>query len=506
MDLTTVILFLVLYYLRPQEWSGTFSTIHFVQIVMLTSLGTLFFRAQSLRLADLFRTPHDWAVFAFWAWMVAASPTPYDTFRECANLYIFYIVIVQTLQSVRRMKIFVGWWTFLIVSVALLALASEWGFDPLESLDITNSSMKGRLMLNLSIFNNPNGLGHSVVPAIPMLYFYMVWRRPVVWRVAGLALLAIPLYCIYLTVSKGAFLCAGITLTATMAFGRPKSVQVLIVAGALLFGVGALFALPRMNELNKSKSDEAIQGRVAAFKHGYELMQSLTKGVGKGNWGLENFMTDWVPVLVPPRVGPDRGKAHYILRPIHYNKAPHSSYVCTGAELGKPGLFLFVAVLYCCLRTTITTKTATDDEERIRRMLFVLVISYIVSSWMVDFEYRPTFFMFTAAIAALHRHLMGLATAPESPEEQPSVEPPIPVWLTPQVLPQPALAGLAHSNLLLADDPHPAPADDGLDTAAGPKRTGIGWNWNRIGLFDITAALLLTWAVIRFWVYAMAQI
>ena len=39
MDLVIVICFLILYYLRPQEWSGMFATIHFVQIVMLAGMG-----------------------------------------------------------------------------------------------------------------------------------------------------------------------------------------------------------------------------------------------------------------------------------------------------------------------------------------------------------------------------------------------------------------------------------------------------------------------------------
>jgi len=216
MDLVTVILFLILYYLRPQEWAGVFSTIHFVQIVMLAGVATLFFRDRGIRPRDLFRTPHDWAVCAFWLWIVLASPHPWETFKENANLYIFYIVIVQTLRTIPRMKIFLGWWTFAIVAVALLALATTWGFDPLDSLDRTNGPMKGRLILNRSIFNNPNALGHSVVPAIPLLNYYLIWKRPIAWRVLGFGLLSIPLYCIFLTQSKGAFLSSGSGFSASM--------------------------------------------------------------------------------------------------------------------------------------------------------------------------------------------------------------------------------------------------------------------------------------------------
>jgi hypothetical protein len=401
------------------------------------------------------------------------------------------------------MKTFVGWWLFFIVAIALLALASKWGFDPLDSLARTEGQMKGRLVLNLSIFNNPNGLGHSVVPSIPMLYYYFIWKRPITSRVIGLSLLIIPLYCIYETVSKGSFLCAGVTLFMTMAFGRPKKVQIGLAILATMFGASALFLLPRMNELNHAKSDEAIQGRVAAFKHGYGLMQSLVRGVGKGQWGQEAFMTDYIKVPVPPKAGDSSDHGHYVLKEIHYNKAPHSSYVCTGAELGKPGLFLFIGVLYCCLRTTMTAKTATPDEERIRRMLFVLVISYIVSSWMVDFEYRPTFFMFTAAIAALHRHLTGMLAENEEEEEGKVSDdrPALPVWHPPVLVAQPALAGALAQSRVAQQLLEPDPEHDEVIDAQPERTTGIRWNWNRLGWIDLVAVAILTAAAIRFWAY-----
>jgi hypothetical protein len=504
MDLVTVILFLVLYYIRPQEWYGVFASIHWVQITMLAGLATLVFRQKSLKLRDLFRTPHDWAVFAFWLWIVVSAPNRWESFKENANLYIFYIVIVQVLYSVPRMKVFLGWWTFLIVTVSLLAVATKWGFDPLDSLSITNGSMKGRLCLNLSIFDNPNGLGHSVVPAIPMLYYYLIWKRPMTSRALGLGLMFLPLYCIYLTVSKGSFLSAGVTVFATMAIGRPLRVQIAMGILAAMFGTGMMFALPRMNELSKSKSDPAIQGRVLAFKHGWEILQTRLAGVGKGHWGEDPFITDYQTLMISPKPGQAYAKPRVILRPYRHSKAPHSSYVCTGAETGKPGLYLFVAVLYCCLRTTITARTLTTDEERIRRLLFVLVVSYVVSSWMVDFEYRPTFFMFTAAIAALHRHLLGLFARPEEqehPEPTPSLEPPVPVWIHPPLIPQPAFAGAPGAipdALLFAakDDEHEKPA-------AAPQASGIAWNWQRLNWLDLLLITIAWMGVMRFWAYMM---
>jgi hypothetical protein len=143
----------------------------------------------------------------------------------------------------------------------------------------------------------------------------------------------------------------------------------------------------------------------------------------------------------------------------------------------------------------------TPDEERIRRMLFVLVISYIVSSWMVDFEYRPTFFMFTAAIAALHRHLSGLLE--EKREEHEETETAVPVW-HPQLLPQPALAGPLPDAVSRQILTHEISSESTAD-AERPSPIGVGWNWRRLGIFDVIAILLLTSLVIRFWAYIMMR-
>lgn len=496
MDLVCVILFLVMYYIRPQEWGSIFSTIHFVQLVMIAAIGTLFFRERSLRLGDLFKTPHDWMIFAFIAWVTISSGNIRETFGDMKSLLLFYIVIVQTLTTIPRIKTFVGWWTFLIIAIAGLAIASQHGFDPLGSKDLTDNTMKGRLALNLSIFRNPNALGHNVVPAIPMLFFFLFWRRPIFMKEVAIFFMIVPLYCIYLTVSKGSFLCGSAVLVATLTFGRPKSVQVLIVVFALMVGAGALYKLPRMTELEKSKTDGAIQGRVAAFTHGLKMIQTQKFGIGYHNWMTSFFRTHG------------------------YGKAAHSSYVQIGAETGYVGFFLFLGILYCCLRTLVSARTQTDDEERIRRILFVLVVSYMISSWMVDFGYRPTFFMFAAATAAFHRHLYGL-NRPEEENESVALpgQPVLPAWRA-RLLPQPAnaLASAATPAPAVANAPatvmalpattplrslNAAPpfAKAAPDEAAEAEQPRQKPTWNSIGLFDLAVMLAMTKGAVIFWGY-----
>ena len=470
MDFTCIVLFLAIYHLKPQEWTTVFSTIRFAQLTMIASVATLFLRERSLKVADFFRTPHDWVMFAFFGWIAIASPTPIDTGKDFLNRLVFYVVTVQTLTNWDRIKRFLGWWT-------------EYFFDPLGSHAITHGIMKDRLILNLSMVNNPNALGHSVVPVISMLYYFCIWKRPIFMKEIGLLAFILPLWCVYLTYSKGAYVAGAATMLATLMFGRPKTVQAILLAVALIGGVTALQTLPRMNELQSTKTDEAIQGRIKAFTFGRGYYDTLTRGVGQGRF-IESLMRDH-----------------------NYYKASHSTYVQTGAELGRPGMFLFMLLIWVNARTLLFAKTQNPEQERIRRILFVLLFTYCVSGWMVDFAYRASFFLFTATIAAFHRMLYLKAEETAAADLAPE---PAPAWRPARL--EPALANVTGPSL---------PAEASLSIApSGEKPTPLPWLhreekaepteapepkpvWNRIGLLDLaaTAALLLTME--RFWAFAI---
>lgn len=477
MDFASAVIFLALYYLRPQEWTEALSQFRVVQVSMAFSIFTIIFRDRGFQPGQLLRTPHDWSMLAFFLWIVLTSTSPLFAFAESLRLFIFYIVIVQVLTTIPRIISFCGWWTFLIIAVAAIALApSVLGIDPFDSARLTNShAMVGRLVLNFSIFRNPNALGHSIVPCIPMLYYFCVWKRPLFLKELAGFIFAIPLYCLYLTYSKGSFISGSIAMLLTGTFGRPRKIQILILALGITFGTSAIYLLPRMSELENSKKDPAIQGRVAAFRFGLQMIRTKPTGVGYGNW-MKAFRD---------------GNS--------FSKAAHSSYVQTGTELGFPGFFLFLLNLYCCLRTLITAKTQNDEEERIRRTLFLLVVTYMASSWMVDFGYRPTFFMFCAAIAAFHRHLHGMyGPNLQTPEAQPFPQ----LHTAPQLRPALVLAQSASRTSTLPPPTLTAP-DANEDPEIPVSR--IGGSWNRIGLYDLLIVAVMTYAFAEFWAYMIIR-
>jgi len=526
MDFFALVSFLALYYLRPQEWFAAFSSLHPIQILSVLAIWAMI-KKESYK--GLIKTPLDWMMLAYFLWTLIAGFTPRDTLSGIQSVILFYFVGACSLDTIPRLKKFIGWWCCFIFIIAGLAVLSQYGFDPLGGNDIVQGSMKGRLILNISVFDNPNSLAHSIIPAVPFFYYLVFWRR-ITMKILSLLVL-VPLYCIYLTQSKGAFLCGFATLLATLTIGRSKIWQLVIIFLAVGLGYGALYTLPRMNELKSAKGDPAIQGRIAAFTYGLHLMQNNFFGVGLG--AFQESFTHSGPVekiikvrVIPPRHVPSGSHGAAIeldaqrIRVVnyrHYTKATHSAYNQNGAELGYVGLYLFVGILYCCVRTLLLVKSKNDDEERIRRALFSTVVAYAVSSWMVDFCYRPTFFMFVAATSAFHRFLIL------KQEEEPQAQHLQPVaqrfpWLKPIALPGMALSGAAATGAEVAAAMAPgiALASTAAVPIPNPAWSGqpLGWEkpkatieerirqkftWTRLNIWDFLIIWGLTYAAILYW-------
>lgn len=477
MDFFSVIMFLGLYYIRPQEWSGIAAKIQPVQLSMILAIVAMVMKYRERPfLKDLFRTPHDWIVLTYFIWVVGTAPDVKGTFFQAYSYLLFYLVTVQALANIERIQTYLHWWSFFIFAVVLLALAGEFQiWDPMNSYDLTHGWMKGRLILRTSIFNNPNALGHSVVPLIVMLYFNLFWKRPVFVKVAMIPIMLFPLYCIYLTLSKGAFLTGFATIISALTYRRPKTVQVLIYVTAFTMGFAALKTLPRMQELDQGHTEEGIQGRVLAFQWGFEKLRNQLTGIG-----YQRFVWDF--------------------RNEHgYWKAPHSSYVQIGTELGFPGLFLFLGILYCCIRTLLTAKTTDVAEERVRRMLFVLLISFMVSSWMVGWSYRASFFLMAAVIAAFHRQMLLRAESAQKKITEVVIEPEVVMSIDGKAAP-----------LRRPDDFNAAPATSAklkpnrfAATEYEPEADDPGIRWNRFGWVDLALISGMLIATVKFWEYVM---
>ncbi|MGY8670989.1 MAG: hypothetical protein ACKVHO_00195 [Verrucomicrobiia bacterium] len=384
MDFAAIVAFTIVLYVRPHEILTFLADLRPAFVVMAWAGASLFMRPQGLNWKSIVRTPHDWVMLTYFLWIIFTNDDEWGTWLKIYPFVGFYFITVQALTNMTRIYLFLYWWLGCIMFIATMALLSLVGIDPAGSQYVTDGS-GGRLVFNTTLFNNANALGHSVIVAVPMVYFLMFWRRPVFIKEVGLALLPISLYCTYRTESKGAFIAGFGAILAALVFGRPKAAQIIILTVALTAGTSAMTLLPRWGELQTASKDEAIQGRVDAFKFGRWATETHDYGVGYGNF---------VPAFL-------NKEGEEVAR------ASHSSYNQVSGELGMGGLLLFVGLMYTCARTLVQAKTSNDFEERVRRTLFCLVVTYAVSSWMIDFAFRAAFFVMIAMVGAFHRRLQA---------------------------------------------------------------------------------------------------
>ena len=395
MDFAAIVAFAIVLYVRPQEIFPFLASLRPAFLVMAWGGAAVFLREGGVK--KVLRTPHDWAMLAYFLWIVFTNDDKRGTWNEIYPYVGFYFITVQALNSMTRIYVFLYWWLGCILFIAIMALLSLVGIDPVGSAYVTAAS-RGRLVFNTSIFNNANALGHSVIVALPMIYFLLFFRRPIFIKEVGLGLLPISLYCVYRTESKGSFISGFGAILATLTFGRPKLVQAAILGLGLTAGWSAMTFLPRFGELQTASKDEAIQGRVDAFKFGRWATENFKYGVG-----YKNFYSAFLQ-----KEGEEKARAS------------HSSYNQVAAELGAGGLLLFVGLMYLSARTLFQATTDNDLEERVRRTLFCLLVGYAVSSWMIDFAFRAAFFVMIAMCGAFHRLLQDRVPVenPESAIEQ----------------------------------------------------------------------------------------
>ena len=394
MDFKTVIVVLALYFIRPQDWVPGMSGMNIVKPLMLVAFFAMYSRQRGFTLGSLFRSPFDWLVMIYGVYIIYVTPDFFGTFQGVISLIAFYFVTCQALTTRKRLATYLNVWVGCLVVVGGMAVLSEYGIDLTHAHDLTHRVEETpRLVLNTYLFNNPNSLGHSVILALPTLYFALFWRRTVSRWILGAALIALCAYCVYLTKSKGAFIVGFAVVVGSQFVGRRLITQLIFLGMAVMLGGGILSQLPRMEELQNVREDEAIMGRIMAWEVARTVTKQSNTGVG---WKVFN------PIIV--------------FEHEETEKATHSAYIKIGADLGPYGMFLFIALIYSGFRVLFFTRCKTDEDERSRRILFALLLGYTLSGWMIDRAYHLEYFLMLGAISSLHRR-MGVETGAVEDED-----------------------------------------------------------------------------------------
>lgn len=375
-----VLIYVGLVYLRPQEYVVALQGVPILPVLLVG--GTLVWLFQPNK---NFEASQHWLlpllIFTMALSVVANGwfGGSMVIFTEFFPIVVLFYLISTSTDTVIKHRLFIR--TLALITTILAAH----GIDQIQT-GVGWSGAKvieGRITY-LGVFNDPNDLALAFVIAMPMLGYGLSEAKLLISKIFWSMCIAIILYGIYLTNSRGGMLGA-ITLLVLYFYSRYGAVRSSVLAG---IGLAAMSLLPsRLSELDAE--EESAAGRVDAWYQGIQmLLHNPILGVGKGNFTEHNYLT------------------------------AHNSLVLAFAELGLVGYFVWLAFVglstYMVYRISVTSvdhvgesrdaqKADWVEYKKISRTYLYAMLGFFVAAFFLSRSYNILLFILCALCVALYQ-------------------------------------------------------------------------------------------------------
>lgn len=220
-----------------------------------------------------------------------------------------------------------------------------------------------------------NGIAAAIAPALVLLVYY-AWMGNKYIKAATVVCAALIVNAIVLINSRGAFLAAavgGAVFILYMLFSRvqhanQRFMAILIICG----GLGGAYSLTdnyfweRMETIQEYEdSEKSGSHRTEFWLATFDMLEDHPMGLGvRGYNKISKFYLD------PEKYG-------------DLNKSVHSSWFQVLAEIGWIGLALFIGMLRCCYKLSVTTKRYLVENQKIDQYFLMFAIETSLLSYLV---------------------------------------------------------------------------------------------------------------------------
>ncbi|MFA5014774.1 MAG: O-antigen ligase family protein [Actinomycetota bacterium] len=242
-----------------------------------------------------------------------------DSFMLFAPNVIMFFLFVNILVTEKRIKITI--WLIIILTFILALEGTQQhhrGVGWAGQTPLLNSENGVTRIRWIGIFDDPNDLALVFVVGAGFLLSFISRSTRLLIKILSWGMLIFIGHALFNTNSRGGFLAMSAILIF-LALGKIRNkVLALIIGGTLVFTV-LLIAPSRMSEINYSEA--SAYGRIEAWYQGFQMLKRAPIfGVG------------------------DRMFAEY------HSRVAHNSYISVAAELGMVGIFIWISLIYACLK------------------------------------------------------------------------------------------------------------------------------------------------------------
>lgn len=256
-------------------------------------------------------------------------------------------------------------------------------------------------------YYDANDFATWVVSALPLALYFIFGQRRVLWRLTACLAIGPMTVAFIRSGSRGGFI--ALVAVALFVLLRYRSIATGwrvggIVLACLLFSAAASDVFwERMRTILHSEQDynrTSPQGRIEIWKRGMVYMVTHPLfGVGAGNFGSAEGRLSPLARLQERGIG------------VKW-MAPHNSYVQVGAELGIPGLLLFVGFLVAIYRTLgrverwdtqarAGPRRKAGPSARLVHALMASLTGFVVGAFFLSLAYQAMLYTLAALAVGL---------------------------------------------------------------------------------------------------------
>lgn len=383
MAFLTLLIFLFLVYIRPQDISDSFLTgARLVLPVMaLTILFWAIKESASTRKTKILNVTSDYWILALLGAGVLSTimvhwiSYSFKTLLELLKLGTFYFMTSFIVNDENRLNTVTRWLVFLTAIVCFIAILQRFGIDLLKvGMILDDNGVPSRIQ-GAGIFNNPNYLAYTTIFSVPFAFSLIFRGKAIGGRLLGLAALIIFTWAVIWTKSRGGLLC--FVLVLFFLFGQNRSKKTRIFVNSLSIMIILLVitnGFGRMGSLLNMRGDKAIMQRIEVWYVALETLKtSPLLGIGY----------DWSREYLP--------------------KATHSSFVQVGVETGILGLFCWVGFLYFLFKRTRWLIYKSSIPKVYTQGLEGTLVAYTITAFFATMGFYITLFIIAGLIAAAQR-------------------------------------------------------------------------------------------------------
>lgn len=366
MGMAGIFAYLTEVYIRPQDWVSFLYAFPMVNVIASVTIAIALFALYENR--DALRLPHMYVLLIYLVLILTSniftghSDEAFDIFllfvKRAATFFMLIFILKNSIQLKRVLELLV------ILSVILAIqsiLQARFGIMVYGQ----KMAMEDRVAW-VGAWDGPNVLCLLYVTAVAFSFGFLSKPYNVLWRIANLLFIGILMYGIYLTNSRGGYLGLIVVIGFFVwnGFIRGKRFTIKLIAcliGIVAVAVALKLAPSRMSEL--SVQEESAHERSWLWESGLNIVRdSPVFGAGKGQFSVAQYT------------------------------AAHNNFVQDMAEMGFPGLFVYILLMYLSIKglySILRSKAASRQNILISNLagsILTAIIGFNIMTYFVTMD------------------------------------------------------------------------------------------------------------------------